>query len=75
MANQNDIFTPEPAHQRFEIVIECANPKLFRKARIPMAPEVEGIDGSIRRDLAGEVIPPVSVCAASMEQYDGRRRL
>jgi hypothetical protein len=55
--------------QGLEIVGECADPRLFGLVRVTVSAEVERDDVELLGDHWGDMVPPVRVGAAPVQQY------
>jgi hypothetical protein len=73
MANQNCILAAEPGEHCFEIGVEGPDEALLGMVGIAMAAKIERVDLSSRGHSAGEMVPPMCVRAATVEQNDRRQ--
>jgi hypothetical protein len=58
----------EPLEQRFEITVERPHFDFARRIRVPVAAEVEGDDLETFRQTRREMVPPMGVGAAPVEE-------
>ena len=73
MPDELDCVAIEPSDQRFEIDVECADLAGLGVRGIPVPPEIERVDRSSICQRTREMIPPVGVRTASVQQDEGGR--
>jgi hypothetical protein len=74
MTHEKHILAAEPLEHRFEVVVECPDLPGLRIVRVSVPSEIEGVDGSLLGPAHGQVVPPMRVRPAAVEQDRGRFR-